>query len=132
MDPSSVPRGDNICQSDIAGNGLFACLWPNPHSLNELADMTIGGATFGLSEFVPEVSGRLPGFGTRAFYTGAHTVQDAVRLGIDTGSNYLSAILSSALSSPSGMDTYQLQGQTSNYSTLKWNANFMYQSPQIK
>lgn len=38
--------------------------------------------------------GRLPNFGTQAFYTGAHTQQNALNLGIDASASYLSSVLS--------------------------------------
>ena len=55
-------------------------------------DTTLGGFTFGASEIAPGVPGRLPNFGTQAFYTGAHTIENAFNLGIGAGSNYLSSI----------------------------------------
>lgn len=56
-------------------------------------DTVVGGTTFGLVKGVPRVPGRLPSFGTQAFFTGKHTQQSALNLGVDAAANYLSAIL---------------------------------------
>ncbi|KKW19790.1 MAG: YD repeat protein [Parcubacteria group bacterium GW2011_GWA2_51_10] len=59
-------------------------------------DTTIGGVTFGLGKFVPGIPGRLPNFGTQAFFTGKHTQQSAMQLGVGAISNYTSQILGSS------------------------------------
>ncbi len=56
-------------------------------------DATIGAATFGAAELAPGVSGRLPSFGTQSFFTGAHTQENALKVGVDAVSSYLSSAL---------------------------------------
>jgi RHS repeat-associated protein len=56
-------------------------------------DVAFGAATFGASSLVPRVPGRLPNFGTEAFFAGKHTQQSAMSMGVDAISSYLSSVL---------------------------------------
>lgn len=58
-----------------------------------LTDAAFGALTFGAGELVPAVPGRLPAFGSDAFFFGSHTQQSAMRLGVDAISNYTSAVI---------------------------------------
>jgi RHS repeat-associated protein len=58
-----------------------------------LTDAAFGAVTFGAGEFVPAVPGRLPAFGSDAFFFGSHTQQSAMRLGVDAMSNFTSAVI---------------------------------------
>jgi hypothetical protein len=58
-----------------------------------------GGLTFGLQKFIPGLSGlpgRLPNFGTDAFFLGQHTQQSALQLSYGGFSSYVSAVVGSA------------------------------------
>ena len=57
-----------------------------------IADTVIGGASFGILKTAPRVPGRLPNFGTNAFYFGKHTQQSAYQLGFESVSSYLGAL----------------------------------------
>jgi hypothetical protein len=80
-------------------------------------DTFLGAATFGASEFAPGVSGRLPNAFTDAFFTGAHTQQNALKLGIDAGSNYLGSILTSMFTAPLRTTTYAPTGGMRTFTT---------------
>jgi len=58
-------------------------------------DSAFGALTFGLAELAPGIPGRFPNFGTKAFFMGAHTQQNALRVGVDAGGSYLSSIFAS-------------------------------------
>jgi RHS repeat-associated protein len=60
------------------------------------SDTVFGGLTFGLQKFIPGVPGRLPNFGTDAFFFGQHTQQSALQLSYGAFSNYVSAVVGSA------------------------------------
>jgi hypothetical protein len=60
------------------------------------SDTVFGGLTFGLQKFVPGVPGRLPNFGTDAFFFGQHTQQSALQLSYGAFSSYVSAVVGSA------------------------------------
>jgi RHS repeat-associated protein len=86
-----------VAQSALVGGtsgatGIFANAYlgepVTPQSV--FFDTTFGALTLGLGEFTPGIRGRLPKFGTEAFFTGAHTQQNALRVGVDAGSSYLS------------------------------------------
>ena len=54
-------------------------------------DAAFGASTFGLGSFVPKVRGVQPKFGTKAFFTGRHTLQHSQELVVDAGANYLNS-----------------------------------------
>jgi RHS repeat-associated protein len=58
-----------------------------------VTDAIFGAATFGLVGNATRVPGRLPNFGTKAFFAGKHTQQSAFRLGVDSTSTYLSSLI---------------------------------------
>jgi len=58
-----------------------------------LTDTLIGGLTFGAGRYVNAVPGRWPNFGTSAFFTGKHTQQSAMQLGVGSISNYTSQLV---------------------------------------
>jgi RHS repeat-associated protein len=60
-----------------------------------IANTVIGGATFGAVRSAPLVPGR-SNFGTRAFFTGKHTQQSSLRLGVESTSSYLSTLVGNA------------------------------------
>ncbi len=77
----------------VVGAGGNAFLG-EPVRLGSVAlDSVVGALTFGASSMVWKTPGRLPGFGTDAFFFGKHTQQSAMNLGVDTGTNYISAIM---------------------------------------
>ncbi len=79
--------------SGIVGAGGNAYLGDPTTMQSVAADTIIGGLSFGLGKFVPGVPGRLPNFGTDAFFFGKHTQESAMRLGVDSISNYTSQLL---------------------------------------
>jgi len=114
-----------VAQSAVVGGvsgatGALANYWlGEPVTLQSVFwDTSLGGLTFGLSEFAPAVPGRLPNFGTKAFYMGAHTKQDAARLGVDSISGYLGALFGTSNFSSSGSYQTSYHGSSvSNSST---------------
>ncbi len=80
-------------------------------------DTILGAATFGASEFAPGVRGALPKFGTKAFYSGAHTIQNGLKVGVDGTSNYLGQTLTGILNSP--------MSRTLNYTAVSAPAGFV-------
>lgn len=56
-------------------------------------DTAIGGATFGLGKYIPGVPGRLPNFGTEAFFSGKHTQRNALELGYNAVANSFAQVL---------------------------------------
>jgi RHS repeat-associated protein len=87
-----------------------------------ISDTVVGGLTFGLSKFVPGLPGRLPNFGTNAFFFGKDTEQSALQLSYGAISSYLGQIFGSfgstqqsrsaavqSLNSSSGASTPQSQ-----------------------
>jgi RHS repeat-associated protein len=60
------------------------------------SDTLFGGLTFGLQKIIPSVPGRLPNFGTDAFFFGQHTQQSALQLSYGAFSSYVSAVVGSA------------------------------------
>ncbi len=74
--------------SGLVGAGANAYLGESVTVQSVATDVIFGGATFGLAGAVPRVPGRLPNFGTSAFFTGKHTQQSAMQLGVGSISNY--------------------------------------------
>ncbi len=82
-------------------------------------DATIGAATFGAAELAPGVSGSLPSFGTQSFVMGAHTQENALKVGVDAASSYLTAVLTdiSTSYSAANVNTYVTSGAKQTLST---------------
>jgi hypothetical protein len=85
--------------SGVVGTAGNAYLGQPVTPQSVLFDSLIGGATFGFSELTPGVPGRLPNFGSSAFYAGAQTQEEALQLTVDALSNYLSSVLA-AIATP--------------------------------
>jgi hypothetical protein len=79
-------------------------------------DTTIGAITYGAAEYTPAVPGRLPNFGTAAFFSGEHTQQNAIQLGVDAGANYLSSIFTSIFT-PAKINSYTPSGAVQTFTT---------------
>lgn len=67
-------------------------------SQGALIDTAVGSVSFGALSNVAKIPGRLPNFGTKAFFVGEHTKQNALNLGFEAGINYLSSAFSSSTS----------------------------------
>jgi len=81
--------------SGVVGAGANSYLEEPVTPQSVAADVIFGGATFGLAGAAPKVPGRLPNFGTEAFYIGKHAQYSSQMLGVESISNYLSQSLSS-------------------------------------
>jgi len=91
--------------SGIVGAGGNAYLGESITPQSVFFDTAIGALTFGLGSAVPKVPGRLPNFGTNAFFFGKHTQQSAQQLGVEAISSYMGALFGGA-SLGGGLQTY--------------------------
>src|SRR3989344_2152887 len=79
--------------SGVAGAGGNWLLGERVTPQTVVTDALIGGLSFGALRSVSGVPGRLPNFGTQAFYLGRHAQQSAMQLGVGAISNYTSQLV---------------------------------------
>ena len=91
-----------------------------------IADTVVGGLSFGLMSSAIKVPGRLPKFGSEAFFAGKHAQQSASMLAADAVSSYVGSLYGNIDFSPIDYNDNITNVQTQSIPAYSQNMNSMF------